>query len=591
MNRGAVGDGSSDVAVADVSAADGPWTTRDRETLYRRPPARPRAAEDADPGWFAPDTPGWSAPDALVSAPGTGRRTLDGRRSTTTGEQRAVQIPADPEYGPDTPGGLNRASFGFSAGPISPVRQTSAPPAPPAPAKKLRRRQKQDLPVRTRDAASSTAASPAAAPEDFPLPSPDVPAFAAPAVPPAEGRPTDLTGRPGDFSRWLADPGGRSEGGRSGGDRSEGGRSEGGWSGGGRSEGDRSGGGWSEGRSGGGWSGDPGGRSGDRGGQAAEPGGWPESGGRSGDIAARSAEEPAGWPGGEPADWPGDAAGWAGGGTGERRPVRQDAASEAPRVEGPRQFVEPPRQSRAVTFGIVLLSVIVLLAGAVVGAVYFAGPDGKLESVLQLGAGDTGRRTVTAPLDNRTAASFELLAGANKVQVSIGELGDDLYRISTPEDAGIRPSPEIRNDDVKLQVIRDGDGIGGEIEVVLAAKVRWALRFSGYAEQQVVNLTGGQVSGIEMVAGIRRAELTLARPTGTVPVKINGAVENLLVKSPAGNPVRVRVDGGAKTVVAGSRTLQNVPAGSTLTPRNWATQNRYDVAAGARITSLTVESA
>lgn len=254
------------------------------------------------------------------------------------------------------------------------------------------------------------------------------------------------------------------------------------------------------------------------------------------------------------------------------------------------EIPEPRRQSRGVTVGIILLSLVVLIAGGVVGVVYFTGADDKLDSVLQLGAGDSGERTATAPLDNRSQASFELLAASNRVNITIGELGDDLYRISTPEDAGFLPSPTIRNDDVKLQVTRDGDGTGGEIDIVLAAKVRWALRLSGYAEQQVIDLSGGQVSGIEMVAGMRTGELKLARPAGTVPIKVNGAVEKLVVSSPAGSPVRVKVGGGAQTVVAGNRTLRNVAPGSTLTPKNWAVQNRYDVGAGAPIATLTVEN-
>ncbi|MFF5290935.1 hypothetical protein [Paractinoplanes globisporus] len=235
---------------------------------------------------------------------------------------------------------------------------------------------------------------------------------------------------------------------------------------------------------------------------------------------------------------------------------------------------------------------IVLVLGSIAGVAYFSGSDDDIDSVLQLGAGQTANgRTVSAPLDNRSTASFELLAGANTVHVTIGELGDDLYRISTPDDAGILPNPTIRNDAVTLQVTKDGDGTGGEIEVVLAAKVRWQLRFSGYAEKQVIDVSGGQVSGIEMVAGMKQAQLTLARPIGTVPLKINGAVDSLILKSPADNPIRIKVGGGAQTVIAGSRTLKNVAAGSTLTPKGWDTTNRYDVTAGARITSLTVENA
>ncbi|MEU4239931.1 hypothetical protein [Actinoplanes sp. NPDC026619] len=312
------------------------------------------------------------------------------------------------------------------------------------------------------------------------------------------------------------------------------------------------------------------------------------------------------WPASAPAssNWPPPARLTPGLDTLDRAPgagaLRAPSGEFASRRPAPREIVHhereaaperQPRQSRGVTVAMVVLSAIVLVAGSIVGVMYFSGSDEKLDSVLQLGAGDTGKRTASAPLDNRTKASFELLAGVNTVHVTIGELGDDLYRISTPDDAGILPNPTIRNDDVKLQVSKDGDGTGGEIEVVLAAKVRWALRFSGYAEKQVIDLSGGQISGLEMVAGMRTAQLTLSQPSGTVPVKINGAVDSLVLKSPADNPVRIKVGGGAQTVVAGSRTLKDVVAGSTLTPKGWNVANRYDVTAAARITSLTVESA
>ncbi|MBL7260393.1 hypothetical protein [Paractinoplanes lichenicola] len=280
--------------------------------------------------------------------------------------------------------------------------------------------------------------------------------------------------------------------------------------------------------------------------------------------------------------------------TGELRRFLE--ASDRPAEPGEQRVAvavpPPPRQSRAVTVGIVLLSLVVLVAGGIVGVAYFTGTDDKLDSVLQLGAGNkSGDRTVTAPLDNRNQASFELLAATNRVNVSIGELGDDLYRISTPDDSGILPDPVINADDVKLQVTKDGDGgTSGEITIVLAAKVRWALRFSGYAEEQAINLSGGQISGLEMVGGMRTAQISLARPTGTVPIKVNGAVEKLVVASPTGSPVRIKVGGGAQTVVAGSRTIKDVAPGSTLTPKNWAVQNRYDIGAGAPITTLTVEN-
>jgi hypothetical protein len=266
------------------------------------------------------------------------------------------------------------------------------------------------------------------------------------------------------------------------------------------------------------------------------------------------------------------------------------------------------RQPRLVTAGLVLMGVVVLLAGTVAGVVYFSGghrdPDRALNSGsahsasdganggVNGAANDAAQRTVSAPLGNRKAASFELLAGVSTVQVSMRNLGGDLYRISTPADAGIKPSPAIKGDDVQLQVDRDGSGTGGQIQVVLSTAVRWQLRFSGYADEQQINLSGGKVSSVELIAGMHKAELQLPKPSGTVPVKITGAVDQLALRAPADNPVRVKVGGGATDVVAGSRKLHDIAPGSTLTPKDWKEHaDRYDVTMASAIGSLNVENA
>ncbi|MGK5681249.1 hypothetical protein [Actinoplanes sp. URMC 104] len=435
--------------MAEPSTAGTPSGARD--TVYRRPPAKPQA----DPPWFG-----------ATAEPGAGEEP-------------------------------SRVSFGFTSGPISPVRHPASPTSPAAPAGT-------DLPVRRADTGEQPRPAPAG---EQPFAGPAAQSFAESTGGPRgfpdstgeQRRPADSTGGQRPFADMVG-----------------------------------------------------------------EPRGFPDMTGEQRRVSD----------------------------TGEfRRFLEADEQRDVPRAAERRVVVpEPPRQSRAVTVGIVLLGLVVLVAGGVVGVTYFTGSQDKLDSVLQLGAGEPADRAVTAPLDNRSQASLELLAATNRVTITIGELGDDLYRISTPEDAGIRPDPVISQDAVKVQVTKDGDGTGGQIDIVLAAKVRWALRLSGYAEEQVVDLRGGQVTGIEMVGGMRTAQLTLARPAGTVPIKVNGAVEKLVVTSPTGNPVRVKVGGGARTVVAGSRTLKEVPPGSTLTPKNWAVQDRYDIGAGAPITSLTVEN-
>ena len=247
-----------------------------------------------------------------------------------------------------------------------------------------------------------------------------------------------------------------------------------------------------------------------------------------------------------------------------------------------------PRQSRLVTAGMAVLGVVAVAAVALTGVVYYTGDDNQISEMLQ---GQNSNQVVSGPLGDQSAATFELMAATDRVRLRIGELGGELYRVSAPEGTGVRPSAELRDDRLRVDLARDAAGTGGEVEIVLAAKVRWTIRFSGYSAERIVDLTEGRIKAIEMVGGTRRAEMTLAEASGTVPMRITGGVEELILRAPAGSPVRIKVGGGAGSVTAGSRTLKDVAPGSTLTPKDWSSGNRYDVDAVAPVTLLTVETA
>ncbi len=276
---------------------------------------------------------------------------------------------------------------------------------------------------------------------------------------------------------------------------------------------------------------------------------------------------------------------------GPGREIRPHRAARHPHsaAESSALLESPPRGRGVLVAGFVL-GLAVLLGGTVAGVSYYSGSDKSLTSVLELGAGTSDERTATARIDSRTAASFELATAVTKITMRSEDLGEDLYRISTADDAGIIPKPVLSQDRVQLNLIPDGDGTTGAVEVVLSSRVLWNLRFAGATDEQRIDFTGGDVGGIDLAAGSRSTEIVLPEPAGTVALKVTGAVDELSLTAPAGNPVRVQMQGGAKTVAAGARTLRDVKPGSTLTPKGWATNNRYDVTAEARVTLLSVES-
>ncbi|MEV4706520.1 hypothetical protein [Actinoplanes sp. NPDC049316] len=277
---------------------------------------------------------------------------------------------------------------------------------------------------------------------------------------------------------------------------------------------------------------------------------------------------------------------------GPGREIRPHRAAKHPAPPAAPAGLEPPRRSRGVMLAGLALTTAVLLGATVAGVAYFSGPDKDLTSVLELGAGDkTDKRTASAAVEGRTAAGFDLVSAVTRVTVRSEDLGDRLFSVTTADDSGILPKPVLAQDKVQLYLTPDGgDNATGAVDVVLTTRVTWMLRFSGSADEQILNLRGGRVAGIEMLGGARRTAIQLPAAAGTVPLTVTGAVDELAMTSPAGNPVRVQVKGGAKTVAAGARTLRDVAPGSTLTPKNWATNDRYDVNAEARVTLLSVET-
>jgi hypothetical protein len=272
---------------------------------------------------------------------------------------------------------------------------------------------------------------------------------------------------------------------------------------------------------------------------------------------------------------------------GRREPGAQGGGIDLTVRGTPKTGGTAPRRPPRVLWA-TIATVLVVLAGGVTAVVVLADRPGGLASVLRGGAGAGDQRTVTAPLDGRTEANFELVTGTTQVTLRSADLGKDLYRIISAADSGTVPRPVVDGRRVQLHLTPDGDGASGKVEIVLAAAVTWALRFTGGADEQLIDLSAGRVSGVDVIGGARRVELTLPRPSGTVGVRLTGAVDEFVVRAPQASPVRVRLDSGAKTVSAGTKTQRDVPPGSTFTPKNWQLPDRYDVLAASRVTLFSV---
>ncbi|SCL57237.1 hypothetical protein GA0070617_3470 [Micromonospora yangpuensis] len=244
--------------------------------------------------------------------------------------------------------------------------------------------------------------------------------------------------------------------------------------------------------------------------------------------------------------------------------------------------------------------VVVLALGAAAVAATLAAPNPL--GVAFSGDGDgrppTGETAVpaepapdgalTAALDGRRAATFELLDGLTTLALRADDLGDDLYRIGAPA-GGVRPEPQLRGDKVRLYVEQTGRPGPGVVDVVLNSRVTWQLKIVGGVDEQVLDLSRGRLAGVELIGGATRVDLRLPQVTGTLSVRMSGGLNELLIRSAGDPPARVRAASGAGTIRVYDQRQAGIAAGQVVDSPQWdnATDRIWvDLVAGANLVTV-----
>lgn len=196
----------------------------------------------------------------------------------------------------------------------------------------------------------------------------------------------------------------------------------------------------------------------------------------------------------------------------------------------------------------------------------------------------------------RTSAALEVTAGTPVLDVTVARLPGTLLRVSTPDDAPVRPvlsgsTPIV----LSLAGAPAGGAPGGNghgeyaVRVVLSAAVVWSIDFAGGTQRTEADLRGGKVGGIAVTAGSDILDVSLPRPAGTMPFLLAGGVSQFLLSLPGGVPAQVTVGAGASYVSVDNQDSIGVGSGTVISPPGWATAtSRFDIDATSGFSRLTV---
>ena len=169
----------------------------------------------------------------------------------------------------------------------------------------------------------------------------------------------------------------------------------------------------------------------------------------------------------------------------------------------------------------------------------------------------------SAPAASIDQATVQVNVGAATIEVGDNSESTDLYRAHL-EYTG--QQPRVRYDEASrtLRIDQVDRGFNFfqnrqfKLKLSLSPSVRWSIMENSGAATVTMNLAQLHLTSIQVNTGASKDEITLGKPSGTVPVEINGGALTVHVHRPAGLNTTVEVSGGAVSLEADGHSYHAV---------------------------------
>jgi hypothetical protein len=128
--------------------------------------------------------------------------------------------------------------------------------------------------------------------------------------------------------------------------------------------------------------------------------------------------------------------------------------------------------------------------------------------------------------------------------------------------------------------------------VTLNNDVSWELCIHGGVAHLDADLGDLQLEALEVGQGASRLELRLPRPSGTVPVRIDGGASHVRIRRPVGTPARLRIGRGVTHLTFDEQEFGAVGGRLRLDSRQAAAEEggyEIEISGGASHVQVTTE--
>ena len=147
-------------------------------------------------------------------------------------------------------------------------------------------------------------------------------------------------------------------------------------------------------------------------------------------------------------------------------------------------------------------------------------------------------------------ASLEFDVGSARISIDGAAGNGELYRAHI-EYSGQKPDINLDRSTGKLQISQDNNSFGVfrsrtfVLDIHLNPSLPWSIVGNSGAATDTFKLADINVRSIELNTGASREEITLGKPSGIVPITVNGGALTVHLHRPVGTAASVNVSGGA----------------------------------------------
>jgi hypothetical protein len=196
------------------------------------------------------------------------------------------------------------------------------------------------------------------------------------------------------------------------------------------------------------------------------------------------------------------------------------------------------------------------------------------------------------PLESVTSGRLVFERGASDIFVGVSPSMGDLLRARLEG-----PASQVREHDGIVTVRQRRRGLPSlsrderANEILLNGSIPWEVEVRGGASNLVVDLGELELRSLEIKGGASQVKLTLAPPSGTIPLRVLGGAEGLTIRRPNRVAAQVRVSRGASGLVFDEQSYGAVGGETSLQSPNYdGVADRYDIEISGGVNGLTIEA-